>query len=59
MGVRAFRVGGEVLGSIFTNFLAVSALGPPGRLREGGGGGRVGPLRCMLWLAAVGLGISV
>ena len=45
-------MGGERLGSVFTDFLAASGL-------VVWGGGRVGPLRWVLWLAAVCLGISV
>ena len=55
MGVKTFRVGGEGLVFVVTDFFAVSGLGSAWSIA----GGRVGPLGRMLWLTAVRLGISV
>ena len=54
VGVRAFRVGGKGLGSVFI-FLVVLVWVWPGRFR----GVRVGSLEWALWLAAVCLRIFV
>ena len=49
-------MGGEGLGFVVTDFLAISGLGSSWSIA---GGGRVGPLGWVLWLAAVPLTISV